>query len=377
MSNPHTNFSLGDYFPPLERRLSRALISERQLIRIRDYANQVPGQVSAFFGFECHLGIGEASADLLFCSTQLEGHSKVLAGQHKKVALPDAFFELPAWRKVQEFCVKWEDPASSIHQKLFNIWLEFDIAKSEPPYSPSIFFGTQPPESLTSRDEGHLVILEALEQLVPEALEGTRAMTLNSVLKHLPDSAYIFQVGAMLARNVPAIRICLRDLPPVDIVPTLSNMGWNGSSVELEELVRELAPISDRIDVDLDVGETIGTKIGLECSFGKDESSFRRMGTFTNYMVDKELTNREKAQALMDFNGLVHQDSAPDKWSPHLLNMAAISGPGVANHISCWLHHVKLVFEADTPLSAKAYLAVAPDRMQRAVLLDRVSRFAD
>lgn len=366
-------FTLGDYFPPLDTKISRQLIGESQLAKIRNYADFIPGQVSAFFGFECPLASGQYAADLLFCSTQLEGHSKILAGQHHAIAMPPEFLELSAWRKVREFCIDWEDPSSPLNQQLLNIWLEFDIAKSEPPYAPNIFFGTLPPEKFASRNEGHLIILEALERLVPEALEGERALTLNNVFKSLPVNAHIFQVGAMLAREVPAIRLCLRDIDRSEIIPTLSNMGWVGAEDELASLIDELDQHSDQIDIDIDVGETIGDKIGLECSFGRNSLTLNRMRSFTNWLVEKKLTSREKAQALMDFNGLVHQDSEPEKWAHFLLKIAAISGRDVANHISCWLHHIKLVHEVNRPLTAKAYLAVAPDRLPRQILRERIA----
>jgi hypothetical protein len=138
-------------------------------------------------------------------------------------------------------------------------------------------------------------------------------------------------------------------------------------------LLDELGQRSDSIDIDIDVGEVIGDKIGLECSFGKNKLTLERMFALTQWLAEQGVSSKEKAEALMAFNGLVHQDAEPGKWAPFLMKVASIAGPDVANHISCWLHHVKVVLESNKPLSAKGYLGVVPDRLARQVLRERMA----
>ena len=172
MKKLHPQFSLGDYFPPLDSKISRRSISESSLLKVRQYADSLAGQVSDFFGFECPLAANDHAVDLLFCCTQLGCHAKILAGQHKSISMPAELLQMSAWRKVREFCVDWENPSSGFYKQILNIWLEFDIGKSAAPYIPSIFFGVQPPDQSSNINSGPLLIIEALEKLAPEALEG-------------------------------------------------------------------------------------------------------------------------------------------------------------------------------------------------------------
>ena len=89
---------------------------ESSLLKIRQYADSLPGQVSDFFGFECPLAANDHAVDLLFCSTQLEGHAKILAGQHRSISMPEKLLQMPAWQKVREFCIDWENPSSGLYK---------------------------------------------------------------------------------------------------------------------------------------------------------------------------------------------------------------------------------------------------------------------
>jgi hypothetical protein len=364
-------FSLGDFLPIIEKKISSQLISKAAFNKIKKHADMLPGQISSFFGFECVLDTPATTADFLFCSTQLQSHSKILTGLHKSIPMPASLYQMPAWKIVQQFCIDWEDDSSPMFQQLYNIWLEFDIAQSTPPYVPSIFFGTLPPEK---QDESarRATILDALKRLMPEATEGQRALTINTVFRHLPPNAYIFQVGVMLSRQSPAIRLCLRNISNDLIVETLIKIGWTGNVEELSHLIQEISPLCDRIDIDIDIGEQIGEKIGIECSFGRNPNTLNLMKNYTRWLVGKQLTTQEKASALVDFNGLIHQDAEPDIWPEFLLKMAALSGHDNANHIAYWLHHIKLVYRSDQALSAKAYLAMSHDRLSRQTLREHI-----
>ena len=377
MKQPPFPFSLRDYITPVRSRIPPELINSASLDEIEQFAASIPGAVSAFFGFECPLGpdldgLGR-NADLLFCSTQLEGHTKILAGNHRSISLPSTLSSSPEWQKVQQFCQYWEDPSSPLNQQLLNIWLEFDIGQSNPPYAPSLFFGTQP----ASHHDVHSLaetVFCALANLSPDAIAGRRGETLRRIILNPPDSeTHVFQVGVMLAREMPAIRICLRGLKPGQISATLAQWGWQEPAERLNGTIGKFETMASRIDLDIDVGEQIGSKIGLECSFGQDAQTVAQMRSFLQALVEEGLTSTRQADAMLGYNGLVHQDTDTQLWHEHLLRMAALQGKDVINYLSCWLNHIKLVVDADKPLSAKAYLAVLAEREKRQALRDRLA----
>jgi hypothetical protein len=274
---------------------------------------------------------------------------------------------IPAWNIIQNFCCDWEDPQSSLHKKLLNIWLEFDVGESQAPYIPSIFFGTLPPDEEEDKNASSIII-DALSRLVPEALEGQRGKQLFEVFNLLPAQAYIFQVGVMLSRKLPAIRICIRNIEPSKIVSSLIAMGWTGSVDRLSQVTEEISDYTTSIDIDIDVGETIGDKIGMECSFGHDQQTPEKLRNFTEWLIRNNMTSEEKAKALVSFHGLIHQDTDPDKWPQYAQKIAALLGNDVIHIIPYYVNHIKVVYQEGKSLSAKAYLAFKPDRTTRSFL---------
>lgn len=373
-------FSLGDYFPPLEHRIAGRIISAAAYASIKSFVDTLPGSVSALWGFEVPLhpeaGAANGVADFLFCSTQPERHSRVLAGQSKRSKVPAAYLEMPAWQKIQHFCQSWEDESHELHGQLHNTWLEFDVATNSPPYQPSFFFGLLPPDATTAAKRRR-VISAALSELAPEIMTPVFVKALNKVMIRRDDS-WVFQVGIMLARETSALRLCLRDLADADeAVQLLVDLGWPGDVEQVRSLLLELAPLCESIDLDIDLetgpAPVLGAKLGIECSFGRSDKTMAYTDKFTRWLVNRDMLSADCAEALVAYNGLVHQDANPQAWSSHLLKLAALSGPDMANQIACWVHHIKIVHQPDAPLSAKAYLAALTDRMSRQVLRDAIA----
>jgi hypothetical protein len=256
-----------------------------------------------------------------------------------------------------------------------NVWLEFDIASNSRALTcPSLFFGTQPAAVKDSTTDPVACVLEPLALLEPAATRGARGATLRRVCGKLPDGAHAFQIGVMFARQASAIRVCLRGLAPDSIGPLLTSLGWPGPRAEIETLIAVLAPLTERLDVDLDVGDTLAAKIGIECYFGTDARTAERMREFATYLVAQDLCNPAKAEALLRYNGLTHQDSDPH-WPEYLRALAAATDPAAASCLLRWVHHVKIVHDSGKPLQAKAYLAIehhAIARRQLAAAIESV-----
>ena len=315
-------------------------------------------------------------ADFLFCSTQAERHSKVLAGQSTRSQIPASYLEMPAWQKIQHFCQSWESESHELNGQLHNTWLEFDVSTNSPPYQPSFFFGLLPPEATTVAKRRR-VISAALTELAPEIMHPAFQKALNKVMIRR-DNSWIFQIGIMLARESSALRLCLRDLADADeAVQLLVDLDWTGDVEEVRLLLLELAPLCESIDLDIDLdtgpSPSIGAKLGIECSFGRSDKTMVYTDKFTQWLVNQHMLSADCAEALVAYNGLVHQDANPAAWSSHLLKLAVLSGPDVANQIACWVHHIKVVYQQGEPLSAKAYLAALTDRMPRQVLRDAIA----
>ncbi len=358
-------YTLGDFFPPLESRL-RGIISPLYIERCRKLADTLPGALSAFWGFEVPLGQAERTADFLLCCTQEEGHSRILADRNSQFRIRPDLQHLPAWTKTRNFCQVWEDVDRELYGQLLNTWLEFDISRSEPPYEPSLFFGTPPPER-ASPEIRREIIFSALRVLEPFIITPKFGEMLDRVLAPR-DQSWVFQVGMMLARPTKAIRLCFRDLAiPQGATALLEDLEWIGDLKSLEALLEELSLHCASIDIDIDLGEAVGPKIGIECSFDRNQKTPFYTEQFCQWLMQRNIIDQEYALSLCSYTGLVHQDADRDVWPEELLKLAAISGPDVANYIACWVHHIKVTVEPDLPLSAKAYLAALTDRLPRSI----------
>lgn len=337
--------------------LSEHLISPNAFERINQITSHLPEQLTSFFGFECRLGNANPTADFLLCVFRdTYGHS-ILANNSNDNPLPSSWLKHPVWQNIITFAQHWSD-------KMDHLWLEFDIAEdtnSGIPV-PSFFFAPfdtqqntflKPQNSLST-------ILAGLKRIKASALEESIQQQLQKVVHELPSSALIFQVGTMLARPIPTCRVCIRDIYAIEIPVFLRKMQWKGDVRALYERLEKLYKMVDRVDLDIDVLSTgIASKIGLECYLNIDHTRAERWQILLNYLADNHLCTHAKKEALATVNGIVHQGMVPKNSYPnHLQQMAGFIGK---QHTSMYfrdIHHIKLSFEKNTFLEAKAYLRV-------------------
>ena len=370
MNNIDTHFSIDDYLIPLLPHLPSGLFAAQALSNIRSIARQIPGLASSFFGFESPLGIVDARADFLLCFKPTESGREILSGHHDSLHLPNQYFTTPAWQRVKAFSETWADPNSSLYNKVENTWLEFDIAENQPAIPlPSFFFGTYSAIQAKMPPHQHQWVTGgALKILLNNTLPIDTQRQLLTCFNALPDGAYVFQVGTMLARETDAVRICIRGIAPEQVVPYLLEVGWSGSAEELKELVERLSGLVDRVDLDLDVGATVYPKIGLECYLNMQPKFEPRWARFLNGLVEKGLCVPEKQKALLAYPGYNHERMNTDVWPKQLLTMSTLLGAHYLSMIIRSIHHIKIVYQPEAPLQAKAYLAVTHSFLDTASL---------
>jgi hypothetical protein len=162
----------------------------------------------------------------------------------------------------------------------------------------------------------------------------------------------------MLARGLDMVRICIRDIAPEQVLDYLQRMGWPGRVSELAPLLTTLSGLVDRIDLDLDVGDHIQPKLGLECYLLPAPEVRERLERFLDYLVESDLCLPAKRDATAAYPGSVHELAQPALWPPNLLQASQLMGPGVVSMFIRHFHHIKVVYHPEQPLEAKAYLAV-------------------
>ena len=166
----------------------------------------------------------------------------------------------------------------------------------------------------------------------------------------IPESAVVFQMGFMGARDRPAVRLCLSNLDPGRQLRWLAAIGWPGDLGRLRETLAPLASVSGGILLDVDfLPEGVGPALGLEIYPAERTLDMEIWRPLFDELLALGLARRDKLEALADFPSYqrFRQQGA---W----LRDPPIGFPFLVTN----LHHLKLVAAGRTMIDAKAYLGV-------------------
>jgi hypothetical protein len=353
--------SLTDYLTLMEAHLPTALIDAAQWEEIRAIGQFFPSAITTFFGFECRLGVADAKADFLFCADAAEAGRRVLAANAYGIDLPETLFAHPVWQNLRQFSTNWESEASPLYDQVQNIWLEFDTAEQLDTVLPvpSCFFAPTPLFRSTVIEGVHpygWVWQRALPLMLGRDLPSAIETMLLRCLAHLPEEAYVFQIGVMLARQSDAVRLCIRNISPQDVVPYLLHLHWSGNAEGLHGVLNDIAAFTDRVDLDIDIGDRLFPKIGLECYLHKQPRFEDRWHTLLDWLVLQGHCSLPKRQALLEYPGYIRERTDPRLWPDSLRKLTGLLGPNYESVVFKGLHHIKLVYQDAKVHEAKAYL---------------------
>jgi hypothetical protein len=354
-----------EYLGPVAAVVSPRLISPSAFSAIDSVAGVLPSTLAYnTFGFECRLGEDLPRADFLVLATASCGRDS-LAGHHPTSRLPDHLMADPVWRRVQDLATPWAEPSSPLYHAMDNMWLEFDVDGPVPEIPvPSVFFGL-PTNARTdaAREPGnrHQATVETAIRLLSGDEPSPRVPeTLSRCFRALLPEEHVFQVGLMLSRGAGPVRLCIRLRSVERIVEYLVGVGWPGDEAALRGVLEPLSRSVDRVLLDIDVGETVGAKVGLECYFEGNRQPRRepRWGAFLDSLVRQGMCTAGKRTALLEYPGYVDQNAEGVAWPTALRRTSQLlAGRSLSTFVRS-LHHVKIVYHPGRPLEAKAYLAV-------------------
>src|SRR5919112_365943 len=358
--------SFEEYLTPVATGVSPALISPSAFSDIGSVARVLPSTLAYnTFGFECRLGDELPRADFLVLARAPCGRDS-LAGLHPTSTLPARLMADPVWRRVRDFAAYWAEPSSPLHYGVDNVWLEFDIDGPSPDLPiPSIFFGLL---TNSASDATHETIVDRHQATTETAIRflsgGELPVRMLETLSHcfhaLSPEEQVFQVGLMLSRGAGAVRLCIQIHSVERIVEYLSGVGWPGDEAALRGVLDPLSRSVDRVLLDIDAGETVGAKIGLECYFEGNRQPRRepRWGAFLDSLVRRGMCTAGKRTALLEYPGYVDQNAEGVAWPTALRRTSQLlAGRSLSTFVRS-LHHVKVVYHPGRPPEAKAYLAV-------------------
>ncbi|HEY9651532.1 MAG TPA: methyltransferase domain-containing protein, partial [Coleofasciculaceae cyanobacterium] len=171
------------------------------------------------------------------------------------------------------------------------------------------------------------------------------------------DGATISHFGAMLSRSTQAVRVNVEGIPPEHLLNYLIQLGWQGSKNTLSPLILTLFELVDNLVLSLDIGETIYPRIGLECFLAKQFRPDFRWHVFLNYLVANNLCTPAKQEALLAWPGFSRKADNPEVWPKSLRAGDLLLGAKALSAFWRTINLIKIVYQPDSTLEAKAYLA--------------------
>jgi hypothetical protein len=338
--------SLDAMFEEIASCVPSALVSPEALGDLRASVCHLPVEMVSGLGLECRLGDPEPRADLLLLVQALG--RRILGGDHPQVRLPAPVAEDPIWRRIAGLCRFHAQRTAGAAALLDDLWLELDVSgAADTRATPSVFItfrdgdaGLAPAAAAIER---HELAVDALEQLwghpVPEAMRAR----LQRCHQLLPRGGELFAVGAMLARQWEAARVCFKNVALRAVPPLLEDLEWPGAMPEVRQWLDALAPRVDRIFINLDIGTTVFPTLGLECKFRRPAPEEPRWPALLAYLQDRGLCRDEKRRGLL-------------YWPGPLYSEQVLEGETWVSSFDNMLTHVKVGFRLDGTIEAKAYI---------------------
>ena len=352
--------------------LDERLISSEEIAQISQIAELLPTFPTVLqAGLECHLGLSEPKADFMAAFSTSNCGREALARGYQPLASLD---NNPVWSRIYDFCEHWTDANSPLYKEVDRVWLEFDLVKpqlSEVP-EPSLFFGTaegikKETENTSLYDDSlpdnisnnhSWVTDQALRLLLNKPLPDLVKRNMLTCFNSLPREGKVFQIGVMLPRKIEsqAVRLCISNIAIAKIPQYLSDIGWQGSISNLESVLVDISRFTDFICLNFTVGNTIFPKMGLECYGSKQLKISSEWELFLDYLVEKQLCIPDKADAILNYPGYSVEKSYRDLWPSNLTNASTFVFPSFKSTLVRYLNHIKIVYQPNKPLEAKAYL---------------------
>jgi hypothetical protein len=340
--------------------LPHGLVGATSAERVRAAVANVPAELVARFGLECHLRSDGGDAGVLFSADSETGGMQMLAGRHPLVSLPDTLAHAESWAPVVRFCGRRE-PGFLLHRATRDVWV--DLARHA---EPSFSFGLRGGGSPEAPGRPLEVLLRVLElgiealrgaPLEPHALESLRAL-----VRRLPETARVDRAG-LEPGSPDGVRLWLSRLSPEEIADLVEVTRDGAEARRLRAVLDDLAATDagGRVCARIGLGEGVAPGIGLICSAGPGGAAPQvaaRRRALLDRLVASGLCTTGERDALLACHRLLRERSS-ERWPAHLTRLSKLFGDGTESILECRLHHVTVECDRGEPVRATANVVAA------------------
>ena len=219
------------------------------------------------FGFEFHLAEPSADADLVVLAIPESDLARYYVSEGKRAEPGSPAAALAAGLEQQT-----ADPDSYLARGVRAMMLEYDLAglaPHQPVPPPGVFFsprssGPGSRDGFTEhRDPAGL--LEALAVTAGWSGHGEMLPTVDRIIAALPETASVFQAGALPARSPKAFRILVWGAAQEEVPALLERLEWPGSTAAAAAVLSAMEDLTTYVAIGLEVtAQGVGPRLGLE-----------------------------------------------------------------------------------------------------------------
>jgi hypothetical protein len=351
-TSPVPDWSLAESLSAVAPWLRPALVGGDAWARLQALAGTTAAWPCTTYAIEARLSPAAAQVDLALCTE---------SGSELAALAQTAPGTSPGWRALAMLSTRFDEP--SARHRIANVWVEFDLDQAPACLpAPALFVG---PASLRRGGdqeprfrEGLAGVSALMRQLAVAAGVAVDVGALERHAEALPHGARVFQIGLMLSRRSAPLRLVVQRLPAELLPRYLEGVGREDYGRVARTVVEELGAPELAVDLQLEVGGTSGTAMGLELSplrsGGEGLEAWAKLG---ERLVGLGLCSADKRDALLAW------PSALEPVATQLGTAATV----VTSRRWRRLSHVKVVCDTTGPVQAKGYLffnaALAPARV--------------
>lgn len=299
------------------------------------------------FGFESTLYNNSKNADFLVSTnTATNGFNLLTETANKNLS------NSVVWKDVKQLASTWKTV-----KNMDDFWLEFDI-DGEAPKTPSFFMN---PLHNKGNESYQKTIKSTIKFLTGYSKNKELLSQTISVSNKLPNHAEVFQVGAMRSRPIYGIRLCFKEISLDAILKFLNDIKYAFDITPIKELLIFLQKITFDVTFNVDLLPDLSPKLGFECYMNQnlnDISKQLQWNNFIDKLEEKELIINSKAVLLKNINRTYDSSDLYDVLPPGILNTQQLIGEKAISKFKQYLHHVKISYSPNKPLTAKSYIGI-------------------
>jgi hypothetical protein len=325
--------SYASHLDLLRSHLVPSLCSHECYAALAAVAEQLPMTVSS--GFERTLGDTVGALDLAIAFKRSQP-----AGRH--------LFDHPSVDAPMRALLRSaHDPDSPLFQAFEVFWFEYDISRGR--RQPSFFVGPKG----NGRTEHALLASELVlgRELAPAVVREVRRVGAPA------PGVRLFQVGWMLARERPGLRLCFCAYDAKLLQEIIDRVATGAQRDVLVDVCARFVDCATEFAIAVDVGDgEVAPRIGLE--FGmqgwKPSLPLQAWGEMLLRLDQDGLCATRERRDLLRWPGRMTEKNTPEGWPAHLRSAGALLGPYEAR-IERAIHHIKVLVEGSEVSKAKAY----------------------